>query len=175
MAKSKDTLKTRRERRIDHELHSHRAHSIASIASADIKVPCCIELIAPVCASCQNIAILFSVSFTSCLTHCWFPVSGRQRYTILFMVLATLLILTIEGAFTLLTMATTSFFAYYLPYSLTYCPYIIALYASISTLPLPLSRSYNLIRYFLTTSYKQIATSTLCLPLTAPANHIHCI
>lgn len=57
MAKSKDTLKTRRERRTIHELHFRRAHSIASIALADNKFPCCIELTAITWAS-QYIAIV---------------------------------------------------------------------------------------------------------------------
>ena len=69
MAKSKDTLKTRRERRTDHELHSHRAHSIASIASADNKFSCCIELIAIVCASCCQKLLLSVFRFIHFLFH----------------------------------------------------------------------------------------------------------
>ncbi len=57
MAKSKDTLKIRRERRTIHELHFRRAHSIASIASEDNKFSGCIELTAIIWAL-QNIAIV---------------------------------------------------------------------------------------------------------------------
>ena len=57
MAKSKDTLSTRWERRTIHELHFRRAHSIASIASADNKFLRCIQLTAVTCAV-QNIAIV---------------------------------------------------------------------------------------------------------------------
>ena len=53
-----------------------------------------------------------------------------KRYTMLFMVLATPLILTVEVVFTLLTIATTHAFVHYLSCLLSYCPYIIALYAS---------------------------------------------
>ena len=77
-----------------------------------------------------------------------FPFHSLLVKTMLFTVLATLLILTIERAFTLLTMATTSRFAYCLSCLLDYCPYIIPLYASTPSLPLPLPRSHILIRYF---------------------------
>lgn len=81
MAKSKDTLKTRRERRTDHELHSHRAHSIASIASADNKSPNCIELTATCSALFCKTLLLSVLRFIHFLFHdiCWFPVSDRQK------------------------------------------------------------------------------------------------
>ena len=107
MAKSKDTLKTRRERLTGHDLHSHRAHSIASIASADNKFPCCIELIAIVCGSCCKTLLLSVFRFIHFLCHAFagFPFQIVKRYTILFMVVRALLTLTTELAFTLLTMA----------------------------------------------------------------------
>ena len=149
-------------------------HSIASIASADNKFLGCIEFTA-ICLGImlQNIAIvccLFHSSFVSLIG--WFHVSGHQRYTTLFMVLATLLILTIERILKLLTMPITSSFVYCLSYSLSYCPYIIALYACTFSLPLPKPRAHTLIHYFLTASCKQTLTSTLFLALIAPANHI---
>ena len=172
MAKSKDTLKIRRERRTNHELHFRRAHSIASIASADKEFLGCIELTAIIWA--LQTLVLFVVRFMHLLIH---SLAGFlfPAITKLFMFLITLSIWTMKRVLRvlkLLTMTITSSFFYCLSYSLSYCPYIIALYAYISSLPLPMPRAHALIHYFLTASCKQIVTSTLFLALTAPANHI---
>lgn len=101
-----------------------------------------------------------------------FPVSGRQKHTKLSMFLATLLILTTKRVFTVFTITITSSFVHCQFHSLSYWPYTMTLYAYISSLPLPMPRAYTLIHYTLTANCKQIVTSTLFLPLTAPANYI---